>query len=147
VSRSPEDFPVPVPDRDTEPFWDGCRRGELLIPRCAACGTWLWQPRPLCSRCHAPDPLWTRVSGDGCVASWTVIHPPVLPAWAEAVPFVVLLVELAEGPRLLGNLVDDAGHLLRGDGTSAGLAMRSRVRLRFRGQAGWRLPSWTLHGA
>lgn len=145
MSAAPPDaFPAPVPDRDTEPFWDGCRRGELLIPRCAACGAWLWQPRPLCSRCHAPDPVWTRVSGAGRIASWTVIHPPVLPAWVEAVPFVVLLVELDEGPRLLGYRVDDAGRPLRGDGVAEGIAMGAPVALRFHDQAGLPLPSWTL---
>ena len=60
-------FPVPVPDRDTKPFWDGCARGELLIQRCGACGKFLWQPRPVCSSCQTPEPAWTKVSGDGIV--------------------------------------------------------------------------------
>ena len=137
-------FPVPVPDADTQPFWDGVARRELLVQRCARCSAWLWQPRPLCSRCHAPDPVWTRVSGDGRVASWTVIRPPTLPAWAEKVPFVVLLVELDEGVRMLGYLVDDAGRLLRTDGAAEGIAMGTRVALRFHEQAGTWLPSWTL---
>ena len=137
-------FPVPVPDRDTQPFWDGCARGELLIQRCGGCGKFLWQPRPVCSNCQTPEPAWTKVSGDGVVASWTVMRPPTLPAYAEMVPFVVLLVELNEGVRLLGYLVDEAGRLLKTDGVAEGVRMGAPVRLRFYPQAGFSLPSWTI---
>ena len=88
--------------------------------------------------------MWTRVSGSGAVASWTVIRPPTLPAYAEMVPFVVLLVQLDEGVRLLGYLVDGEGHLLRTDGVAEGVAIGSRVALRFHEQAGTILPCWTL---
>jgi uncharacterized OB-fold protein len=137
-------FPVPVPDRDTEPFWEGCRRRELLIQRCGRCGAWLWQPRPVCSRCQTPDPVWTRVAGDGVVASWMVMRPPTLPAYAAMVPFVILLVELAEGVRLLGYLVDTDGRVLVTDGTEERVAIGRRVALRFHDQAGTVLPCWAL---
>jgi hypothetical protein len=137
-------FPVPVPDRDTAPFWEGCARGELLVQRCPGCAAWLWQPRPVCSSCQRPDPVWTRVTGDARIASWAVLRPPTLPAYSELVPFVVLLVELDEGVRMLGYLVDDAGAMLKTDGTAEGIAMGARVKLRFHEQAGFQLPSWTL---
>jgi uncharacterized OB-fold protein len=136
-------FPAPEPDADTQPFWDACRRRELVIQRCARCGAWLWQPRPVCSACQAPDPVWTRVSGDGVVASWTVIRPPVLPAFAARVPFVILLVELAEGVRLLGYLVDGDGRVLETDGSAEAVRIGMRVALRFHDQAGTMLPCWT----
>jgi len=137
-------FPIPIADQDTQPFWDGCRRGELVIQRCGACAKWLWQPRPVCSSCQTPDPVWTTVSGDGTVASWTVMRPPTLPAFAALVPFVVLLVTLDEGVRLLGYLVDDAGRVVQTDGGAEGVAIGRRVRLRFHDQAGTILPCWTL---
>ncbi len=137
-------FPVPVPDADTQPFWDACRNGELRIQRCGACGRWLWQPRPICSSCQKPDPAWTRVSGDGAVASWMVMRPPTLPAYADKVPYVILLVELDEGVRLLGYLVDDAGHMLQTDGAAEGVEIGMRVALRFCDQAGTILPAWTV---
>ena len=137
-------FPVSVPDRDTKPFWDATARGELVIQRCGNCGVFLWQPRPVCSSCQTPGPVWTKVSGDGKVASWAVMRPPTLPSYAEMVPFVVLLVELDEHVRLLGYLVDDAGRVLKTDGEAEGLRMGSRVRVRFHEQAGFQLPSWTL---
>jgi len=139
-------FPVPVPDRDTAPFWEGCGRGELLLQHCGACGAWLWQPRPVCSKCQTPEPAWTRVPGEGRVASWTVLRPPTLPAYADMVPFVVLLVELDQGVRMLGYLVDDAGKVLKTDGVADGVRMGARVKLRFHEQAGFQLPSWMLAG-
>jgi len=144
VSAANPGFPVPVPDADTQPFWDACARGELLIQRCGACGRWLWQPRPICSTCQTPDPVWTRVSGDGVVASWMVMRPPTLPAYAERVPFVILLVELTEGVRLIGYLVDDQGRLLTTDGTAENVRIGARVALRFHDQAGTPLPCWTM---
>ncbi len=137
-------FPVPLPDPDTQPFWDACRRGELRIQRCASCKKWLWQPRPICSGCQTPDPVWTPVSGDGFVASWTVLRPPSLPSFADKLPYVLLLVELDQGVRLIGYLVDDAGGWLKTDGEAEGVRIGSRVSLRFHDQAGTILPSWTL---
>jgi uncharacterized OB-fold protein len=137
-------FPIPVPDADTQPFWDACARGELLIQRCGRCGKWLWQPRPICSSCQTPDPAWTRVSGAGVVASWMVMRPPTLPAYAARVPFVILLVELDEGVRLLGYLVDDAGRVITTDGTAERVHIGAQVALRFHDQAGTPLPCWTM---
>lgn len=137
-------FPVPVIDQDTKPFWDGCDRRELFIQRCGSCATWLWQPRPICSTCQTPQPVWTKVTGDGVIASWTVMRPPTLPAFASMVPFVVLLVALDEGVRLLGYLVDDAGRVCQTDGSAESVATGRRVRLRFHDQAGTILPCWTL---
>jgi uncharacterized OB-fold protein len=68
----------------------------------------------------------------------------VLPAWADRVPFVVLLVELDEGVRMLGYLVDEAGRLLQTDGAAERVAIGTRVALRFHEQAGTWLPSWTV---
>lgn len=141
--------PKPIPDADTQPFWDGVAERRLLVQRCARCAHWIWQPKPICNRCQGPDPVWTEVSGDARVVSWTVVHPPVLPVWAEKVPFVILLVELDDAPgvRMLGQLVDDDGVLLQTDGERDGVAFDAAVRLRWRtDEAGTILPAWTLRG-
>ncbi len=137
-------YPVPVPDQNTQAFWDGVARGELLVQRCAKCRKWIWQPRPVCSKCQAIDPVWTRVAGKGQVASWMVIRPPTLPAFAERVPFVILLVELDEGVRMVGYLVDVAGERMQTDGVAEGVDFGRRVEVRFHNQAGTILPCWTL---
>lgn len=127
--------PKPVPDADTQPYWDAAAEHRLAVPRCGACGRWVWQPAPLCPACGTPDPVWTEVSGAGVVVSWTVIHPPVLPAWADDVPFTVLLVELDEGVRMVGRLVDAEPSEL-----SIGLP----VALRWRQEGELALPAWTV---
>ena len=139
-----QQFPVPVPDADTAAFWKGVARDELLVQRCGSCDAWVWQPRPICPRCQTPEPAWHAVSGNGSVASWIVERPPVLPAYADMVPFVILLVELDEGVRMIGYLVDDGGELLKTDGAAEGVAIGSRVALRFHDQQGTRLPCWKL---
>jgi uncharacterized OB-fold protein len=139
--------PRPVPDPDTQPFWDAVAEHRLVIQQCGSCGRWIWQPRPVCPACRTPDPEWTEVSGDGVVASWTALHPPVLPVWAEQLPFVVLLVELDEGVRMIGQLVDRHGHLLRTNGEPEGVGIGARVRARWRiDEAGQTLPAWMLVG-
>jgi len=143
VSDAPQPlFPLPVADADTQPFWDAAVERRLVVPRCSGCGKWIWQPKPVCPACHTADPVWTEVTGGGRVASWTVIHPPVLPAFADTVPFVILLVELDEGVRMVGQLVDESGALLVTDGTDVGLAMGTPVVLRWREQGGVTLPAW-----
>ena len=127
-------IPLPVADADTLQFWDATQERRLVVPRCRACQKWIWQPKPVCPRCGADEPAWTGVSGRGRVASWTVIHPPVLPVWQERVPFTVLLVELDEGVRMIGQLI--------GDG--AGLAMNAPVTLAWQEEGDLLLPAWAL---
>jgi uncharacterized OB-fold protein len=136
-------LPIPVADRDTQPFWDGCSKRNLVLQHCDTCDRWIWQPRPICSSCGG-EPSWRDADGAGTVASWTVIHPPVLPGYAGRTPFVILLVELDIGPRLLGYLVDDGGEWLVTDGVDVGLTMGARVDLRWHLQDDLVLPSWTL---
>ncbi len=139
--------PKPVADGDTQPFWDAVAHHKLVVPRCSSCEAWIWQPRPLCPRCHASDPSWVELDGDARVVSWTALHPPVLGVWSDQVPFVVLLVELDDAPgvRMLGQLVDDAGTLLKTNGEREGLAIGLPLSLRWRvDEAGQTLPAWTL---
>jgi hypothetical protein len=126
--------PRPVGDQDTQPFWDAASERRLVVQRCGSCGRWIWQPRPLCPVCHTPDPAWVEVAGDGHLTSWTVIHPPVLPVWAKDVPFAVALVELDQGVRMVGRLVD---------ADPAAVSIGARVALRWREEAGTVLPAWT----
>jgi hypothetical protein len=107
--------PVPLPDEDSRPFWEGCKRGELLMQRCADCGRPRFHPRPLCPKCRSTASEWAPVSGRGTIASRVVVHPPVLPAFADRVPYAVVLVELEEDPtlRLVGNVLDAAPEEVR----------------------------------
>jgi uncharacterized OB-fold protein len=86
----------------SEPFWDGCRAGELRLQHCAACGRYQFYPRVVCSHCHAPGPGWRTVSGQGVIASFTVVRRGLSPAYPA--PYAVALVDLAEGPRMMGSI-------------------------------------------
>jgi len=100
--------PLPKPDDASAPFWEACARDELRMQRCAECGHWRFPPRPMCPACRSFANEWVRVSGRGEIFSWVVCHPPVLPAFRERTPYAVVLVALAEDPRLrlVGNLQD-----------------------------------------
>ncbi|OCC25146.1 hypothetical protein MB02_00140 [Croceicoccus estronivorus] len=103
---------IPLPARDgpfEAGFWRALERGELAHQNCADCGVWHFPPR---WRCHCGQPLAYRaVSGNARLWSWTVIHPPVLPAFAPFAPYPVAIAELAEAPglRMVGPLVQTAG--------------------------------------
>lgn len=94
-------FPATV---DTQGYWDGLACGELRVQCCSRCGTWRHYPRPMCPSCHSFDHEWRPLSGEGTVHSWTVTHQSPLEGFAEAVPFTLVTVDMAEGVRVLGLL-------------------------------------------
>jgi uncharacterized OB-fold protein len=99
--------PIPVPDRDSEPFWRGCREGRLFIQRCSQCGTPRFPARQFCAHCHSKEREWIQASGRGKVFSWiVVVHPVPREVYQNDVPYVVALIELAEGVRMASNIVD-----------------------------------------
>ena len=91
-------------DALTAPFWDGARRGTLMIQRCKQCGSHQFYPRPFCVRCRSDSVAWTAASGLATVYSKTVIRRAASPD--QAVPYVNALVDLDEGPRLFTSLLD-----------------------------------------
>lgn len=101
------DKPLPVPDPDSAPFWEGCRSNRLLIQRCTACGHAQFPPSSVCTCCSSPDIAWAQASGSGTVFSWIVVrHPVPKPVYAAEVPYVVALIELVEGVRMPSNVID-----------------------------------------
>lgn len=98
----PIDFPPPPLDERF--FWEGLEDGELRIQRCGGCGTLRHPPRPICPQCRSFEWDYVVASGDGEVSSYVIHHHPPVPNREH--PFAVVLVELAEGTRILGNAVD-----------------------------------------
>lgn len=94
----------PVVNRDTEYFWAGMAAGELRVWRCGECGLLRHPPGPMCPRCSATRPEYLIASGRGEVYSYVVHHHPPVPG--RELPFVVALVALEEGVRVLGELRD-----------------------------------------
>jgi len=88
----------------TETYWEGCRAGELRLQQCADCGKHQFYPRTLCSHCGGRDLAWVVAGGDGIVASFTVVRRAISKAY-EA-PYVVALIDLDEGVRMMSTVVD-----------------------------------------
>ena len=101
--------PIPRPDpanEDDARFWAALRAGELRVQRCATCGEFRHPPRPVCARCGSTASDWPVVSGAGEVWSFTIVHPPTLPAFADLTPYGAVVVRLDEGVFLVSNVVD-----------------------------------------
>ena len=85
-------------------FYAFCAQGELRLRRCNACRAWCHVPRVICPACAARDWSWEPVRGTGRIFSWTVVHRAMHPAFAQDVPYAVVVVELDEGPRIVSGL-------------------------------------------
>lgn len=112
-----DDRPPPQPDDTTRFFWDGASRGELLVQRCAACGSLQYPPEVVCTTCQSEKLESARLTGRGTLYSFAVVHRAFHPSFAPHVPYVVAVVELEEQPglRLLTNIVEtDPDHLAVG---------------------------------
>jgi uncharacterized OB-fold protein len=94
---------LPIPNPDSEAFWDGCAKGKLLLQRCLACQAYRHPPSPICQRCLSPEHQWVAAAGRGTVYSYVIVHE-ALHGWNGEVPYVVALIELVEGPRMIGNV-------------------------------------------
>lgn len=107
MSENTYDKPLPVIDPGSRPFWDATREHRLSIPKCRACGEYHFYPRELCPHCHSDDLEWTDVSGKGEIYSFTIARKPAGPVYAADVPYIIAMIALDEGPRMLTNLVVD----------------------------------------
>jgi uncharacterized OB-fold protein len=87
------------------PFWEATRRRSFELPWCKRCDKPFWYPREFCPSCLSPALEWRVASGAGVVYACSVMPKPAHPGMAERTPYTVALVELAEGPRLMTNIV------------------------------------------
>jgi uncharacterized OB-fold protein len=101
TERPPRPLPEPTPE--TAAFWDGARRGELIIQRCDDCRHAYFPPRPFCPSCGSRSVENEVASGKATLYSYVINQRPP-PAFDGAV--AVAVVELAEGPRMMTNIVD-----------------------------------------
>jgi uncharacterized protein len=93
----------PMVNRDSEFFWEGTRKGELRIQRCGACDRLRHPPGPMCPSCGATQPDYVVACGTGSVFSYVVHRHPPVPG--KQLPILLVLVELAEGVRMVGELL------------------------------------------
>jgi len=98
--------PLPPVDAQSRSYWEACNQGRLVLQQCAACGHVQHYHRILCTHCGTGRLTEVDASGKGSVRSFTVIRRAVSSAFDADVPYVVALVELAEGPTMMSNLVE-----------------------------------------
>jgi len=93
----------PVPTPETQHYWDGAKRGELLLQRCEECSKTYFPPRPFCPACGSRKVSVVKASGKATLYSYVINHRA---APGFTAPYAIAVVELAEGPRLMTNIVD-----------------------------------------
>jgi hypothetical protein len=95
---------VPAPTPESKPFWDGTKQGRLKIQLCTDCHQYYFYPRPVCRYCMSRNVEWRTVSGRGRLHTFTVNYRTGRASPFEG-PFVIAIVELEEGARLMTNLI------------------------------------------
>jgi uncharacterized OB-fold protein len=105
--ESPSPLPKPVANADSLPYWNAAREHRLLIRKCNACGSLHFMPRYLCPECWSDQLEWVESKGSGSVHSFTVIRRAPVATFAERTPYVVALIDLDEGPRMIANVIGE----------------------------------------
>jgi len=107
-----EQIPIPIPDGDSRVFWEGAAQHKLLIQHCNACQHFIFYPRSLCPNCFSDTLSWVEAAGTGTIYSYTVVHQ-AYGVFARQVPFVVALVELGEGVRMMTRITGSPPETVR----------------------------------
>jgi uncharacterized OB-fold protein len=119
-------FDLPESDAFTRTYWEAAERGRLLIRRCADCGRAHHYPREFCPHCWSENVTWETASGRATLYTWSVVHRNDLPPFGQRVPYVAAVVDLAEGPRMMTEVVESAPAGLRA-GTPLEVTFRDGV--------------------
>jgi uncharacterized OB-fold protein len=97
--------PKPRPAPESLPYWQAAREHRLALPKCEDCQKFWFPPSRTCPHCLSANFSFQNVSGKGKIFSFVTFHRVYRPAFANDVPYVVALIELDEGPRLLSNIM------------------------------------------
>jgi len=101
------DKPVPKPTSDSARFWDGCNHEQVLLQKCHACSRAQFYPRPFCVHCGSDQLDWIEAGGGGSIHSFTIVHKPANRAFDADVPFIIALIDLDEGVRMMLNVIGE----------------------------------------
>lgn len=105
--------PTPSPTQATQPFWDATAEGKLLVQRCGDCHQTQSVPRLFCRHCMSENLQWETSAGLGRIYTFTVNHRAANPHMTDKLPYVVAVVQLDEGTRLMANIVGAAPETVR----------------------------------
>ena len=96
----------PRVDLDNQGFWEAVRQHKLVFQKCKDCGLLVHRPRPMCPRCNSMEREWSPSTGKGVVYSWVNFVYANAAYPGIKVPYTVVVVEMAEGVRIISNLYD-----------------------------------------
>jgi uncharacterized OB-fold protein len=97
--------PLPTADVETKPYWEGCKRHELLLPWCSHCKDYFFPAQAICPHCLKADIQWHKSSGKGVVYSMSVVHQNKSAGFRDQGPYVLAYVTLDEGVQMLSNVL------------------------------------------
>ena len=98
---------LPKPTPETKPYWDGAKAHKLMLPWCKSCGKAHFFPRNCCPHCFSFDLKWKQASGRGKLHTFVINVNKAARGFEQKLPYVIAVVELEEGPRMMSNLVMD----------------------------------------
>ncbi len=99
------DLPAPYLSADAGPYWRAAQEDRLVMQLCYGCGSYRFFPGLLCPKCGSDEQVWGPCSGQGTVYSLTMVHRAPNPAFRSIAPYIVALIDLEEGPRMMANIV------------------------------------------
>ena len=98
--------PVPIPQQESDYYWEKCKEHELWLRHCNQCNKAYFYPRDICPVCFGRDTKWIQASGTGTLYTYGIVHQIPRPNYKGPVPFVIAMVQLDEGPIMPTNLVE-----------------------------------------
>ncbi|MDE0815938.1 MAG: Zn-ribbon domain-containing OB-fold protein [Alphaproteobacteria bacterium] len=99
--------PLPTPmTPEAKPYWDGLKDEKLMLPKCGDCKKAFFYPRIACPHCHSRNIGWEQASGKGVLYSFEIAYRSLNPAFKIEPPYVLAMIELEEGPRIMSNLIN-----------------------------------------
>ena len=106
MTQQPYTKPVPVPQGESDYYWEKAKAHELWLRNCDDCDQAYFYPRDICPHCFSRNTSWIQASGKGTLHTFAIVHRAPTPAFRDDAPFVVAMVDLEEGARMPTNLVE-----------------------------------------
>ena len=97
--------PVPVPQGESDYYWEKAKAHELWLRQCDDCGNAYFYPRDISPSCFSKNTSWIQASGKATLFTFAIVHRPPHPGFREIAPYVTAIVELEEGPKFPTNIV------------------------------------------
>ena len=99
--------PLPTPmTPEAMPYWEGLKENKLMLPKCGDCKKAFFYPRIACPHCHSRNIGWIQASGKGKLYSFEIAHRALNPNFKIEPPYILAMIELEEGPRMMSNLIN-----------------------------------------